>query len=209
MKKILALLLVLILAVATFTACGEDKGKNDKDGKSESSATVKPDETSEPTKKPDEENKDSSNDKANPDYEAVFENTGIVHRNPITGMNTMSFAYKDDEGNVYCEDYGYEGDLVKKDVATIYTSLEGMTDDEKSEAKDMMEMMMSEFDEIECLSVKIELGDKYLVVVMEASDVDKPENYSALFEAGIIEENASISMSDEEQKCLDEGFVKK
>lgn len=55
------------------------------------------------------------------EYDAIFEGMNIVRMSTIFNMDTMSFAQKDADGIIYCGDYGYEGDLVKRIVGLNLT----------------------------------------------------------------------------------------
>lgn len=210
MKKVLALLLVLVLALSVFVACGEDTSKdNDKDSEIVSTAEATPDNTEAtpnntavPVTPPTTAPSDS-------DYDKVFDGTGIVHFNTFFGMDTANFAQKDEDGTITCDDLGYKDGIVKTEVSTVYFPISDYTADEKTQLETAMKEAFSAYDELECCTVKYNMGSRYFSVSVEAKDMDKPENSAALYEAGILEAEGILNMAEYEAYLLSAGFVKK
>lgn len=146
---------------------------------------------------------------SNPDYEAVFENTYMVHFPFFFNMDMANFAIKQEDGSIGCSDFGYENDVVKQWQETIYIPIAGYTDIQKTELENMMRSEFASLEALSCCTVTYKMSINYLTVTCTYNDVDKKENYSELYEAGILEMNTFISMSATEESLLNQGFAKK
>ena len=187
MKKTLAIFLSLLLLVSALTGCGNNNNTDT--------------------------NSDTSNNQTenaeNPAYEAIFDNTNIVHFQTFFNMETKNFAMEDDTGIIYCSDFGYKDDVVKQWVVTIYTPVPELTDAQKTELETMLKTEFGSMDALNCCVVTYKMSTNYFTVTLTFSDVDKAENYGELYSAGIIDTNTFISMSEAETSMLSKGFVKK
>ncbi len=152
---------------------------------------------------------DNNGGASNPTYDAIFDGTGIVHWQTFFGMNTKSFAFKNDEGNILCADYGYTDDVVKEYVETLYFPISEYTEAEKTELQNVKKSQFAAVDALNCCTVTYKMGTYYFSVTCTYTDVDKAENYSELYNAQILESNTWISMSAMERSLLNQGFVKK
>ncbi len=145
----------------------------------------------------------------NGDYEAVFEGTYIVHFQSMFNMDMASFALKQADGTISCLDYGYKDDIVKQFVETIYIPVSEYDDAQKAELENSTRAEFADIEALSCASVTYKMSVNYLTVTCTFSDVDKEENYTELNNAGILETDTFISMSETEKVRLNEGFAKK
>lgn len=142
-------------------------------------------------------------------YQAVFDGTYIIHFQSFFNMETASYASKQDNGIIACADYGYEDDVVKNWVETLYIPVSEFTDTEKAELESAMKSLYAPFEEIACCTVNYSMGANYYTVTFKYSNVDQAENYGALYDANILTANTHISMTATENQLLADGFVKK
>ncbi len=156
-----------------------------------------------------ENNGKPSVDSANPAYDEIFDNTYIVHFQTFFNMEMKSFALKQNDGIIFCADYGYKDDVVKKLVETTYIPVSGYTDTQKAELENTMKTQFSIVDALNCCAVTYKMSNNYLTVTCTYSDMDKAENYGELYNAQILQKNTFISMSATESTLLSQGFVKK
>ena len=148
-------------------------------------------------------------DVANPDYDAIFEDTYIVHFQSFFNMEMSSFAAKLEDGIICCADYGYEDDVVKQWVETMYIPVSEYTDAQKTELENTMKTQFAAVEDLNCGTVAYNMGTNYFTITCTYSDVDKAENYAELYNAQILQANTFISMSATESTLLSQGFVKK
>lgn len=146
---------------------------------------------------------------ANPAYDAVFEDTYIVHFQMFFNMDTASFVKEMENGTICCSDYGYKGDVVIDFVETLYIPVSEYTDEQKAEVENDVRASLSELEALACCSAKYNMGLNYLTVTISYSGVDQTENYTALYNAGALTANTFISMSETERSLLNDGFIKK
>lgn len=148
-------------------------------------------------------------DLPNAAYDEVFADSYIVHFQMFFNMDTASFVKKLEDGTVYCADYGYKDDVVIDFVETMYIPVSEYTDEQKAEVESNMKASLSALEALACCSVKYNTSLNYLTVTMSYSGVDQAENYTALYDAGILTVNTFISMSETENALLSDGFIKK
>lgn len=154
-------------------------------------------------------NGESSVDADNPAYEAIFDDTYIVHFQTFFNMEMECFAFKQDDGIICCADYGYKDDVVTQWVETLYIPVSEYTDTEKTELENTMKTQFATVEALSCCSVSYKMSANYFTITCTYSDVDKAENYSELYNAGVLQTNTFISMSATERTLLSQGFVKK
>lgn len=143
------------------------------------------------------------------EYGAIFDDTYIIHLQPMFNMESASFATKLDDGIICCADYGYQNDIVKQWVETIYLPVSEYTDEQKAALETAMKEEFASTDALNCCSVSYYMGNNYFSVTCSYSNVDVKENYNELYQAQLLEDNTFISMSATETSLLSEGFVKK
>lgn len=156
-----------------------------------------------------ENSSELSTDSNNPAYEAIFADTYIVHYEMFFMMETANYAMKGDDGRIYCADYGYQDDVIKEYVEKVYIPISECTDVQKSDIENTMKSQFASIDSLNCCTVEHEMGLNYYTITCTYTDVDQASNYSELYYAGLLQENASPSMSRTEEMLLNQGFVKK
>ena len=141
-------------------------------------------------------------------YDAIFENTYIVHFQTFFGMDNASYAYET-AGIISCRDYGYKNDIVKQWIETLYVPVTGLSEDGKAQLQSSLEAEYATYNELSCCTVEYKMGTNYLTVKFTYSNVDQAAQYNELYNAGLMDTNAQISMSATEQVMLSKGYVKK
>ena len=148
-------------------------------------------------------------DADNPAYEAIFDDTYIVHFQTFFDMETKNFAMKKDDGMICCADYGYKDDVVKQWVETVYIPVFEYTDAQKAEVENAFKVQFASIDALNCCTVTYKMSTNYFTRTCTYSNVDQASNYAELYNAGILQANTFISMSATESSLLSQGFVKK
>ena len=179
-----------------------DTGKNDDTGNygSQSQQT---------TNNNNNNNNGSTVNADNPAYEAIFDDTYIVHFQTFFNMEMENFAIKKDDGTIACADYGYKDDVVKQWVETVYIPVSEYTDAQKAEVETTFKAQFASIDALNCCVVTYKMSTNYFTITCTYSDVDQASNYAELYSAGILQTNTFISMSATETSLLGQGFVKK
>ncbi len=154
-------------------------------------------------------NSGSSVDSANPAYDAIFDDTYIVHFQTFFNMEMENFAMKKDDGIIACADYGYKDDVVKQWVETVYIPVSEYTDAQKAEVETTFKAQFASIDALNCCTVTYKMSTNYFTITCTYSNVDQASNYAELYSAGILQTNTFISMSATETTLLGQGFVKK
>lgn len=151
----------------------------------------------------------SSVESSNAAYDAIFDDTYIVHFQTFFNMEMENFALKTEDGIICCADYGYKNDVVKQWVETMYIPVSGYTDTQKTELETTMKSQFSTIDALNCCTVTYKMSTNYYTITCTYSDMDKSENYGELYNAQVLQTNTFISMSATETSLLNQGFVKK
>ncbi len=151
----------------------------------------------------------SQNDVPNPAYDAIFDGTYIVRMPAMFNMDTMSFAQKEADGVIYCGDYGYKDDLVKKIVAATYIPIHNLTEADKSLLENTARSELAMYEALDFCMVSYNMSGNYFSYTIEFDNLDMPQNYSKLYSIGYLEKNAPISMSETENRMIAKGAVKK
>ena len=154
-------------------------------------------------------NNSSAADTDNPAYEAIFDDTYIVHFQTFFNMEMESFAMKKDDGMIACADYGYKDDVVKQWVETVYIPVSEYTDAQKAEVEATFKNQFASLDALNCCTVTYKMSTNYFTITCTYSNVDEASSYAELYNAGILQTNTFISMSATETTLLSQGFVKK
>lgn len=142
-------------------------------------------------------------------YNKILDDAGIAHASPVFGDNIFSYASVDEDGNVFCADYVYKLDLVTSWAETSYIPVEGYTEDQIWELERALRVELDYLDLLACCSLRFNHVGDYLKVTCVFTEVDKEENYDAIYKAGISSENTIISMKASEDMLLSDGCVKK
>lgn len=151
----------------------------------------------------------SSADTGSAAYNKILADAYIVHASPVFGKEIASYVIKMSDGTIVCADLAGQDDVVKEMVETTYFPVSGLTDAQKKEKENTLKMQMVQLEALSCCSVSYTTSENYLKVTAKFRDLDKQENYSALYHLKINGSNAPMSMSETEKSYLSQGFVKK
>lgn len=220
-KKPNILVIILIVVVAALAgkliggALADSYTDSDSDRGSSKKPTLSTSSKDEPTVKPNNSSKPSSSENitttpntSNSAYDAIFDGTGIVHVPMFFGLDAESFAMEQD-GSIFCSDFGVKNGQVIEWVETMYISLDGHSADEIAEAETNMQTVIDTYNALSCASASFTTGTKYMTVKITFSDLDKAENCTELYNANLIEADGAMSMSITESNILAQGYTKK
>lgn len=146
---------------------------------------------------------------SNPAYDSILTEAYIVHFQPFFMMDTESFVLKQADGIICCVDYGYENDVVKQWVETMYVPVSDYTDDQKADLETTMKAQFEALDALSCCSVEFKMGTNYLTITCTYTNVDTAEGYGELYSAGLLNVNTHISMSATRDSLVEQGFIQK
>ena len=141
-------------------------------------------------------------------YKAILNNANIQHASPVMGDHTASFVKLDGSGNVLCMDYVYSKDVVTAWAETTYVPIGDWTTEMIIQLKINLQEEMMYLDLLECCTVEHEQTEEYYIVTCTFTNVDKEENYAALFRAELSDKETAISMKSTEDWLLTEGYTK-
>lgn len=152
----------------------------------------------------------SSNDTTNSEYDEILAKAHIVHFPNIfsVGTSTASFvceAYTDYGSEIGCVDIGYKDDTVIYIVMTLYTPVAECTDSQKAQLESDAKTDLAEYDALNFCNVEYNMGTNYFTTAVTFSDLDVPENWSAVWDGYYINSMSAL----EADLIAEEGFVKK
>lgn len=197
MKKILAILFVLVMVASLMVGCGEDTTKTTAADATTTTTTAATTTT--------------STTAATKTYDQILAKYGITHISSANGENTASFANEED-GIVDIMDYGYNNEgIVCEIIETTYMPFGDTYTQEYAEALDeVMAEEYAHFDSLDCASVESKFEDNIYILIIKYTDLDNLDNIRALYEAEIFAEAYSYyNMSDAAAELIAEGYVQK
>lgn len=161
--------------------------------------------TNTPTQKP---TTAPSVDQTSEAFQKIFGGTGIYHSVYFPGLDTVSFASVAYDGTINCWDYGVQNDLVKQLTKTIYMPLSVFSNEDQAVLESYFTALYAEWDALPCCKVLCNKGANYFTLTISLSAMDRADNYTAMYELGIISDNSPMSLSEEEASLLDGGCAK-
>ncbi|MBR5774213.1 MAG: hypothetical protein IKY44_05095 [Clostridia bacterium] len=197
MKKVLAILFVLVMAASVMVGCTEDTTTTTTTTTAAATTTT----TTAAT----------TTTQAKETYEEILANAGVVHLPTVKGEKTASFVSVD-EDVIDVIDYGYNSDgVICEMIETTYMPFGGTYTDEYAETLDeVVKAEFTHFDSIDCATVESRYDERVYVLVIKYTDLDNLDNIRALYEADIFNEAYSYYlMADAEAEMLSTGYVKK
>lgn len=198
MKRVLAILFVFAMIACVMAGCGDSTTTTTTTTTQAATTTTTTAATTTTT--------ESSGGASYDDYLAE---AGIVHLETFFGMETASYVAVV-SGMIDCQDYGYENDVVKESVQTLYVPVTGYTDADKQTLEDSMKLAFATYEAVDCVTVTYDMGDNYFKIRIVYADLDNADNVSALYTAGLIAETSTfISMSKTDSELLATGYTKK
>lgn len=147
----------------------------------------------------------------NSEYAEIFSSRNIVEVDQVFLYDSSAYAKVDAEGMVERMEYGYEDDVVKEMVDTLYYPISGMTDSEKAALSSQLDILeMSVASEGFC-SVTRNESFLFYSITFYFKNLEDPQNLQKLIDLGMMTDNGAdcISKSESESALLREGFVKK
>ena len=142
-------------------------------------------------------------------YNKILEDAGIVHASPVFGENIASYVSKEENNGIFCADYVYKNDVVSAWAETSYIYVKDYTEEQLINLRMNLQAKLGYLELVECCKMSMtQVGDYYKVSCV-FTDVDKEENYEALYRAELTTENTSVSMKASEELQLEQGAVKK
>lgn len=147
---------------------------------------------------------DEPADSSNPEYDAIFEGTYIVHNKDWFGMDMKNLAFKNTDGSIICADLGYKDGVLKQVESTNYVPVSSCTDAQKTEIEnELREQLESSIKGVEdYCTVAFDKGENYYSASITVTDADNPELADFLYEG-------LPAASDLESALLADGFVMK
>ena len=105
---------------------------------------------------------------------------------------------------------GYKLEMPKNKFDIMSLKIVGFnTDAQKAELESTMKTQFAAVEALNCCTVTYKMGTNHLTITCTYADVDQAENYTELYNAGLLQTNTFISMSATEESLLNQGFVKK
>ena len=161
--------------------------------------------TTPPTQKP---TAAPSVDQTSEAVQKIFGGTGIYHSVYFPGLDTVSFASVAYDGTINCWDYGVQKDLVKEFTKTIYMPLSNFSKEDQAILESYFTALYAQWDALSCCTVLCNKGANYFTLTISLSAMDRADNYTAMYELGIISDNSPMYLSEEEASLLDGGCTK-
>lgn len=164
----------------------------------------------------DSENSQSAeSETANPAFEQLFEDVGITLVEPAdfgSEYEYAAFAYVDEYGELFLQEYAYIGDTIYKQIESIVYPVADFTQTEKDVFIEEMDAVYAEIDALDCATVSHVVVDSgFIVYEIRYEDLDSYAAIKELQSVGGVEAGfaTSISFKMTEENLIEEGFVKK
>jgi len=141
-------------------------------------------------------------------YKQIFNGTGIDYDVSFPGVDTVCYAYKDEDGRIFCTALGFEGNIANYTTDTIYLPLSLFSEDELKNLERDYRDVFSGWEELPFCTMDGKTGTDYFTITVTLSDLDKVENYNAMYEAGVTNENEPLYLDENEAYYLGEGYIK-
>ena len=153
-----------------------------------------------------------SNAAANETYTEIFNSRYIVEMGAMfRGLDSAEFAIVRDGDMIEKLQYGYENDIIKEMINTLYYPVSDMDDAQKSGLDATVKENLAACTSADFCSVTYNMGNLYYTVELHFTDLDSAENLQKMYEFGLINESGAnyISMQQTEANLIADGYVKK
>ena len=153
-----------------------------------------------------------SNATANETYTEIFNSRYIVEMGALfRGLDSAEFAIVRDGDMIEKLQYGYENDIIKEMINTLYYPVSDMDDAQKSGLDATVKENLAACTSADFCSVTYNMGNLYYTVELHFTDLDSSENLQKMYEFGLINESGAnyISMQQTEANLIADGYVKK
>lgn len=145
-------------------------------------------------------------------YNEVFSSRNIID-SPASFimLDSASFVLASADGMVEKLEFGYEDDLVKEMVNTVYYPISGLSAEEVDTIDSSMRTAFSIYEAEDFCSVSYNALSDYFVITISFSSLDKAENVQKLGELGMLTgtDVTVISMTETESGLIANGYIKK
>lgn len=161
------------------------------------------------------ENEDTVTDSTNESYvsyEEVFSYRNIIDSPAIFMMlDSASFVLASPDGMVEKLEFGYEDDMVKEMVNTVYYPITGLSAEEVDAIDSSMRTAFSTYESDGFCTVSYNSLSDYYVITIKFTSLDKAENVKKMGEYGMLTgtDVTVISMSETESGLINSGYIKK
>lgn len=148
----------------------------------------------------------------NPDYEDIFLSRYIIDMPSLFfGLESDAFAIVTDEGIIEKLEFGYDGDVVKEMVDTIYFPFADYTDDQKAETENALKEAYAGIAAIDFCTADYQMLGDYYRITFTFKGLDNADHVQVLSDVGMISTaNVDyISMKASEEGLLSTGYVKR
>ena len=149
---------------------------------------------------------------SNASYEEVFSSRNIIDSPAVFMMlDSASFVTASEDGMVEKLEFGYEDDIVKEMVNTVYYPITGLSAEDVDLLDSSMRTAFSAYEEDGFCSVSYNTLSDYLVITINFTSLDNADNVQKLAELGMLtgSDVTVISMSETETGLLSSGYLKK
>ena len=145
-------------------------------------------------------------------YTEIFSSRYIVEMGAMfLGLDSAEFAIVRDDDMIEKIQYGYEDDIIKEMINTLYYPVSDMDDTQKSALEAGVKENLAAFTASDFCFVTCNMGNLYYTVELHFTALDSAENLQKMYEFGLISESGAdyISMKQTEAGLIMEGYVKK
>lgn len=142
-------------------------------------------------------------------YEKLFSNRYIIDIDEVFfGLESKSFAAVQDDMLDKIQ-LGYEGDIVKTYIETMYVPVSDMTEAEKSAALAALKEFFAPLEAESYCIISYDMGSSWLVVKLELTDLDKVDDWTLINEFLDSDIDGLISLKATEESYLNDGYFEK
>lgn len=145
-------------------------------------------------------------------YEEVFTSHNIIDSPAVFMMlDSASFVIESEDGMVEKIEFGYEDDIVKEMVNTVYYPITGLSAEEVDAIDSSMRTAFSAYEEDGFCSVSYNTLSDYFVITINFTSLDNADNVQKMADFGMLtgSDVTVISMSETESGLLSSGYIKK
>lgn len=197
MRKTMAILLTVAVISVLFAGCG-------------GSSTGYGDISTFPPVSTQEQLTDQS---VNPAYEEIFTSRSIVEMPPFfMMMESAAFATVSSDGMIEKLEYGYQDDVVKEMINTLYYPISDMTEEQKTQLDAAVKETLADYTSLSFCNDTYDMGNLYYIVKLQFTDLGSGANVQKLQELGLVtgdDNSGLISMTETESSLLASGFIKR
>lgn len=152
-------------------------------------------------------------DTQNAAYDEIFSSHYIVKMDTLFfGMDSAAFAKEDSDGMIDCIELGYQDDVVRAWVETVYIDISGMSETDKTALDSQLRDTYGALESLSYATISYNLGSSYYTLTIRLDDLDQSDVLHDAVDQGLIVvtgEADILSMSMSESNLLAQGYVKR